>query len=45
MRGHIKAIAVALGVVLGMTSVGSAALVGLALIVVFRLTAHGGVGY
>ena len=48
MSGHEKAIAVAiglaLGVVLGMTSVGSGALVGLALIVVFRLTPHRVVG-
>jgi uncharacterized protein len=48
MRGHVKVIAVAiglaLGVVLGMTSVGSGALVGLALIVVFRLTPHRVVG-
>jgi uncharacterized membrane protein YfcA len=48
MRGHVKVIAVAiglaLGVVLGMTSVGSGALVGLALILVFRLTPHRVVG-
>ena len=48
MRGHVKAIAVAIGlgigVVLGMTSVGSGALVGLTLIVVFRLTPHRVVG-
>ena len=48
MWGHEKAIAVAIGlaigVVLGMTSVGSGALVGLALIVVFRLTPHRVVG-
>lgn len=48
MRGQVKVIAVAiglaLGVVLGMTSVGSGALVGLALIVVFRLTPHRVVG-
>ncbi len=48
MSGHEKAIAVAiglaLGVVLGMTSVGAGALVGLALIVVFRLTPHRVVG-
>jgi uncharacterized membrane protein YfcA len=48
MRGQVKAIAVAIGlaigVVLGMTSVGSGALVGLALIVVFRLTPHRVVG-
>jgi uncharacterized membrane protein YfcA len=48
MRGHVKATAVAIGaaigIVLGMTSVGSGALVGLALIVVFRLTPHRVVG-
>ncbi|MGZ6643115.1 MAG: sulfite exporter TauE/SafE family protein [Solirubrobacteraceae bacterium] len=38
------AIGLALGVILGMTSVGSGALVGLALIIVFRLTPHRVVG-
>ncbi|HEY7618822.1 MAG TPA: sulfite exporter TauE/SafE family protein [Solirubrobacteraceae bacterium] len=48
LTGRVKATAVAiglvLGVVLGMTSVGSGALVGLALIMVFRLTPHRVVG-
>jgi uncharacterized membrane protein YfcA len=48
MEGRTKATAAAiglgLGVVLGMTSVGSGALVGLALIAVFRLTPHRVVG-
>jgi uncharacterized membrane protein YfcA len=48
LRGRAKAgaaaIGLVLGVILGMTSVGSGALVGLALIMVFRLTPHRVVG-
>jgi uncharacterized membrane protein YfcA len=48
LSGRVKCgaagIGLVLGVVLGMTSVGSGALVGLALIVVFRLTPHRVVG-
>jgi uncharacterized protein len=43
-KASAAAIGLVLGVVLGMTSVGSGALVGLALIVVFRLTPHRVVG-
>jgi uncharacterized membrane protein YfcA len=43
-KAGAAAIGLVLGVVLGMTSVGSGALVGLALIVVFRLTPHRVVG-
>ena len=48
MRGAARVTAISLGLVLGavlgMTSVGSGALIGLALIVVFRLTPHRVVG-
>jgi uncharacterized membrane protein YfcA len=44
VRGEAAAIGAVLGLVLGMTSVGSGALIGLALILVFRLTPHRVVG-
>jgi uncharacterized membrane protein YfcA len=44
MRGAAVGIGLVLGLVVGMTSVGSGALIGLALIMVFRLTPHRVVG-